>query len=61
MYLLVAKRYWQVTAIIRKILIEYSKVFFFLSQAKPVLLMLILQSLQGQFSVFHFNFILKSI
>ena len=28
MYLLVAKRYWRATAIIPKLLIEYSKLFF---------------------------------
>ena len=53
MYLLVAKCYWQATAIIPKILLEYSKLFF-LSETKPILLMQILQSLQGQFSAFHF-------
>ena len=41
MYLLVAKRYWQATDIIPKILLEYFKLFF-LSQTKPILLMHIL-------------------
>ena len=45
MYLLEANRYWQAIAIIPKIVLEYSKLFSFLKQK---------QSLQGQFSSFHF-------
>ena len=60
MYLLVAKQYLQAQAKILKILVEYFPLFCSFSK-KTFIFNVILQSLQGQFSSFHFLTLFLSV
>ena len=62
MYLLVAKQYWQATAITPKILLEYSNPFCFRSLKKNYIVIVNFIESARTVSGFHFlTFFLKSI